>query len=331
MKRTYFTFAAVFALLSVFVLVSPVLAAGIFFTPPNIAVTDGAQFSENLYLDTGGVAINGIEGTLNYPADKLNVVEIRDGNSIANFWLKKPAVSSAGSISFSGVTAGGYTGSKGLLFSVIFRSKLVGSGALSMQGVRATADDGQATLVTVTLSTSAVTINEKKAVVPVPTPIPSKEPGKTPVSVPMPPAPVEGEISIVDTTPPELFAPTIASSPDLFEGRYFIAFVAQDKGVGIDHYEVCEGDGTTCVVVQSPYVLQNQKLDQPIFVKAYDKSGNERDIVVPPQKPKKWYENGYAYLAFVVVLMILDTLLFKKAIRRFFYDLFRPKQKRIVS
>jgi hypothetical protein len=46
--------------------------------------------------------------------------------------------------------------------------------------------------------------------------------------------------SLSDIEPPEDFAPIISSDQNLFEGKQVLVFAAQDKGSGIDRYEVKE-------------------------------------------------------------------------------------------
>jgi len=59
------------------------------------------------------------------------------------------------------------------------------------------------------------------------------------------------------------------------DGKYFLVFSTQDKGSGVDHYEVREGRFGGFSEVSSPYILKYQSLDKKIFVKAIDKFGNE--------------------------------------------------------
>src|SRR5207247_2300689 len=121
-----------------------------------------------------------------------------------------------------------------------------------------------------------------------------------------------------DTVPPEPFEPQISRNPNIFNGKYFLSFAAQDKGSGIDHYEVCEDIGyriqdlgkiiarflniksyslNSCfVTAESPYQLQDQTLKSVIFVKAIDKAGNERIVKVNTKNALAWYENYFIWL-----------------------------------
>ncbi|MDP2812067.1 MAG: hypothetical protein Q8O32_00015, partial [bacterium] len=78
----------------------------------------------------------------------------------------------------------------------------------------------------------------------------------------------------------------------------------QDKGTGIDHYEVKEGYRLS-VEAKSPYVLKNQNLDKEIVVKAIDRAGNERKVVVASLYPVEWYENYWIFAIIISALIIL--------------------------
>ena len=94
--------------------------------------------------------------------------------------------------------------------------------------------------------------------------------------------------AMIDTTPPEEFEPQIGQDPTMYNGKYFLSFVAQDKTSGVDHYEITEVPWLSFKktkewkVVQSPYLLGDQRLRSVIEVKAVDKAGNERIAEIKP-------------------------------------------------
>jgi len=101
--------------------------------------------------------------------------------------------------------------------------------------------------------------------------------------------------AMIDVTSPEEFKPEIGKASAVFEGKYFLSFVTQDRMSGVAHYEILEADkrgyqrGTTrkaeWKVGESPYLLEDQSLRSVIKVKAVDKAGNERiEEIVPPYK-----------------------------------------------
>ena len=251
----------------------------------------GQQFQVDILLNTDNKDINAIEGKIIFPKKLIELTEIKDGNSIINFWIDpvrncvSNGVERPGEICFAGITPGGYSDKRGLIFSLVFQSTEEGQGTIKARDIKALLNDGEGTETGVTVSNLQFVIS-KQAPPPKPTPAEKK-----------------------DIDMPEIFEPTVASDPTMFDGQYFLVFATQDKGSGIDHYEVCEGK-RKCVVAESPYLLKNQSLDEKIIVKAIDKSGNERIVILPAQKPAVWYKN-YLLLAIIILVMAIAYFVWK--------------------
>lgn len=245
----------------VFLPVVPALAANLFFEGNAKTLVNGQEFSVGVYVNTATDSLNAAEGIITFPINLLKVKEIRDGNSIINFWIDRPSVKQSGTIDFSGIIPGGYQSPRGLLFSIIFQASAIGSGSIAADKVVLLKNDGQGTPASATVSPLSLSV-EKSNSENIPIPIVEK---------------------IVDRDPPEEFKPDIFQSPDVFDGKWFLVFVAQDKGSGIDHYEVSEGGKESFVIAESPYILESQNLEKEIYVKAVDKNGNERvEVFYPP-------------------------------------------------
>ena len=266
-------------------------AATLYFDPANQEINLNEQFGVNFFLNTENEKINAIEGDLVFPEGLLELKEIRDGNSIINFWVERPKIKSNNQIAFSGIIPGGYIGRKGLIFSAIFQPKDQGEGVITVQGARALLNDGEGS------EASAIASNFRFVV--------SKEALSS----------QELLAEIVDVDPPEVFEPVISQNPEIFGGKYFLVFLTQDKGSGIDHYEILEKERKNSIrrlikksnwqVGESPYLLRDQELKSYIFVKAIDKAGNERVAVLPPQNPLKWYENFFIWLMVFITVVIV--------------------------
>jgi len=203
---------------------------------------------------------------------------------VVNFWIRRPDTTSDDSISFSGITPGGFSGKGKFLFSIVFRALASPQVTIRWEEIRVLKNDGQGTAAAVTAAPLTLTI-------------------------------VSGPISatssadiIVDTDPPEDFNPSIGQSQDIFDGQYFLAFSTQDKGIGIDHYEVKEGYFGNFIIAESPYLLRHQKLDKRVFVKAFDKLGNERVVSLPAENPSR----AYQYALLVILLMVVISNIFSK-------------------
>lgn len=248
-----------------------------------------SYFQVDIYLNSEDVSINTIETKISFPKELIELKEIRNGNSIINFWVNQPKEEN-GEITFSGIIPGGYNAKKGLISSLLFESKNYGTGTIKFESLQGFKNDGLGTLVDLKPTNLSFNITEN-----------SEEY-----------IPVEME----DYVKPEIFAPEINQTQELFDGKYFLVFATQDKGLGIDHYEVCEGDINNCVIAESPYLLQNQNLDKKIYVKAIDKKGNERLAIVNLQNNLNKYQ-----ICLVFVIIILTILLVVYLIKKLWIKL----------
>lgn len=196
---------------------------------------------------------NAISGKLLFPAELLTVRDIQDGNTVVNFWIEQPAVAGEGVIGFAGMTPGGILGTNEVLFSVLFHATKEGAGEIAASDIELLLNDGQATPLSVTKLPLAFSVSDT---------------AQTPTS------------SLVeDNEPPEDFVLEFAQDANIFAGRTFIVFATQDKGSGIDHYEVKEGLWGKYQVSESPYVLKHPE-EKRLSVKAIDNAGNERIVTM---------------------------------------------------
>ena len=262
----------------------PVFAAEISFVAKTNEVAAGRQFQIDVLLNTENEKINAVEGKIVFPQELLELQTIKDGNSIINFWIERPRVESDNPIVFSGITPGGYKGRDGLLFSLAFRAIKNGSGIIEVSDIKALKNDGKGTAVGTRTHGFQFLISQE--------------------------APEIQPIEIKDADSPESFAPEIANDLALFDGKWFLVFATQDKGTGIDHYEVKETKQkilkvfSKWVLAESPYLLKDQELRSYIFVKAIDKAGNTRIVKLIPQNPLSWYENYENWLIIILGLAI---------------------------
>jgi hypothetical protein len=261
----------------IFALPSGANAAEIILSSDIKNIKVGDQFEVAFLLNTKDESINAVESAIIFPQNILELKEIKSSNSIISFWSQPPKAS-GNQINFSGVVPGGYAGRNGYVFSMIFQARAEGVSTIEISKIMALRNDGKGTPVQTTISELQLVV-EGKAVAPK---IVTQE---------------------KDTDPPEEFLPTIGRDESIFAGKYFLVFAAQDKGSGIDHYEVCEGK-TECVETDSLYLLKNQSLNEEIIVKAIDKNGNIKVVTLPPQKINSWYTNPL-YLVIIVGVALL--------------------------
>jgi hypothetical protein len=262
-----------------------VFAAETSFDVKNSSIQTGTKFEAKFFLNTDNENINAVEGKIVFPEKLLELKEIKDGDSIVNFWIDRPEAKN-GEIIFSGITPGGYSGDKGLIFSLVFQSIREGLDSIEIQDIKTLLNDGKGTEANTTISNLQFAISKQAST--------------------SQPAAVEEK----DTDMPEAFEPTVTSDPAIFDGKNFLVFVTQDKGSGINRYEIKETRQiffeifSKWISAKSPYVLRDQKLQSWIFVKAIDKVGNERVAELAPQKKLAWYEDYLIWVIIIVAILI---------------------------
>lgn len=133
-------------------------AASLSLSPSTGVYTAGATFTARVVVNTNGAAINAADGTLSFNPKELTVVGISKG-TIFSLWTAEPAYSNSnGTISFSGGSPTGYTGSNGTVISVTFRAAAAGSPKVSFSNGSVLAADGKGTNVLTTMNGGAYTI-----------------------------------------------------------------------------------------------------------------------------------------------------------------------------
>jgi len=296
----------IFFLLSV---VSSSDAAELFFDAKAQEVGIGQQFQVDLMLDTEGEIINAIEGEIAFPKELLEIREIRDGDTIINLWVERPAIKPTDKVIFSGIIPTGFEGvlspyyegyGPGKIFSLIFTSKKEGEGTIDFINGKVLLHDGLGTPADIEISNFQFSI--------------SKEAPGFEFQTPK------------DTEAPESFVPEVSRDPNIFDGKWFLVFATQDKGSGIDHYEVLERRELKIQklgfskekslhskfyilnpwrVAESPYLLKDQELKSYIYVKAIDKAGNERVATLSPRNLLKWYEIWWLWGIIIIGIIII--------------------------
>jgi len=268
-------------------------AAELRFVTQTQKINIGQQFQVDLVIDTKQKSINALEGKVSFPSDLVEIKEVRDGNSIVNFWIERPQ-KRQGEIIFSGITPGGFSGQNGLIFSLVFESLKEEQGVIEIQNAKALLNDGLGTESSLTTRNLVFNIQDLGIADPL-----------YPKSYILYP--------LKDTDPPDSFTPKIANDAILFEGKHFLVFATQDKISGIDRYEIKEIRDkklgtwmTRWRAAESPYILQDQDLRSYIFVKAVDNAGNERVEIIAPQNPLRWYEN---YKNWIILIILAVTVI----------------------
>ena len=255
----------------------------------------GDQFEVKAFIDTKDENINAVEGIISYPTGQLQLLDIKIGDSLINFWLEKPTISYP-HLAFSGITPGGFVEKNGYLFSLIFQAKNGGTGSVAYTDPRALKNDGRGT-------------EAKSSARALPIKIISLARKNGPrLYSPLP-----------DALPPEIFQSTISRSPEVFNNKLFVYFDTQDKNSGIDHFEVKEKKyynifGFTYETgrwqfAESPYLLHDQGLNSEIQIKAVDRAGNERITTISPTNRASWYQNVLFWC--IILLIVIPIITWK--------------------
>lgn len=260
-----------------------VRAAEVYFETTNNTYKVGEEFVSHVYLNTQGELVNAIEGEIVFPQDLLRVKDIRNGNSLINFWINGPKFDGK-TIVFSGITPGGIIGKEQKIFSVVFEAVAEGKPEISFKVVSVLKNDASGTKLNSKVSNLHLEIKGLLG---------DTEPQ-----------------SEADNNPPEEFLPFIGRDKEIYDDKYFIVFSTQDKGVGVDRYEVKEGFWGDYLEGKSPYLLVNQKLDKKIHIKALDKSGNERVVTLKPANYQDWYKDPF--ILGIIILAISSVFYIRK-------------------
>ena len=106
-------------------------AASLSVSPNTGVYSSGQTFTVKLNVNTSGAPINAADGTLTFNPNEISVVSVSKG-SIFNLWTADPTFSnSAGTVTFSGGSPTGYTGSAGTVISITFKSQNAGAPKIS--------------------------------------------------------------------------------------------------------------------------------------------------------------------------------------------------------
>lgn len=147
------------AILCVLCLGAPTLFAATLSVSPSTGVyTAGQTFTAKVIVNTSGASINAADGTLTFNPKEITVLSVSKG-SIFNLWTADPSFSNSnGTITFSGGSPTGYTGSGGTVISVTFKATNAGSPRVSFSKGSVLAADGRGTNVLTTMNGGSFTI-----------------------------------------------------------------------------------------------------------------------------------------------------------------------------
>jgi len=252
-------------------------------------VRPNTSFNVDFALRTQGEYINAIEGDIRYDTKALIFLGIDDARSTIPIWVER-FKDNGGVIHYSGIIPGGYKGEHVVVGELRFMTKAAGVTSLSIENTKMFRHDGDGTQIIQPPSVFSIFVTESA----------SRE--------------------VVEEKPRDVFSPDsfsiqVSRDPTMFEGRWFIVFISQDKDSGIDHYEVAEkrsifGRPPTSRVLtweraESPYVLRDQSRSSYVYVKAVDRGGN---VTVSELSPVPSITKEKRYVIGVIIFFIVLLL-----------------------
>lgn len=293
------TLGPIFSGLVLSMLISTTAFGAIISTQPqSLAVPQEKNYTVSVLLNSEGESLNAVQGSVTVNSALGDVVSVTDSGSVITYWVNPPKWDAVTrTVSFSGTIPGGYSGSAGILFSIVL-PEYKGSNlndALTFNNITALHNDGLGSSAHVDAHNFSLGIT----------------------SVPVEPEVLEQiytNDSKKDNVPPEIFSPQLAQDDRVFDNKWFINFSTTDKQSGIDHYEIQETrsgsiDADKWETASSPYVLKDQELHSYIYVIAIDRQGNERVIKVFPRNPLKWWQQYVgATVTIIVVIVFLGSI-----------------------
>lgn len=125
--------------------------ASLYFSPDNGSYVVGDSFTIEVDVSSLDEAMNSVSGEINFPTDIINIDSITKTGLIFNLWAQDPAFSNTtGKITFAAVKFNpGYTGPKGLAFTITFRGVNTGVANVTFADGKVLANDGNGTAMNV--------------------------------------------------------------------------------------------------------------------------------------------------------------------------------------
>lgn len=274
-------------------------AAELKFTTPKLIEETENTYAIDLNLDTQGENINLLESAIGYSSKNFELKEILTGDSIINFWIKKPEIQNE-KIIFVGSIPAGYLGTNGKVITLIFKPKVIVT-TLDLEILSDSNNLSRIFLNDSTATEKIILANRFSFNLP----IINKE---TPT------------IDITDVEKPEPFNINIVESTLLQKDSAFVVFNADDTGSGIAEYEMAQADTSAEFTanqslnwekVESPVVLNVLGAKRFLAIRAVD-GANNQELSVIDLRPSKNILNFRTIfiVGIILVILIIGTVVF---------------------
>ncbi len=250
----------------------------------------------SIYLDSPGENINALSAEIVLISGQARFSEIRDGDSIISAWIERPEIKDT-KIVFAGIIPGGFSGmysasskepQPGLVLKLGISSDAPGEVVLGIKNLQAYSGNGDAATISTDPEKLTIVFSKKTS---------DSEAGLSADSI----APV-----FTDSTVTQLNNETKG---------WFAVFNAEDRDSGIDYFEIQETynnapDELAWRKTASPYKLNDQHRRHTIFIKAVDRSGNEKIVKIAPASLSPFEQ--WAWIIGVVLVLALGILMLRR-------------------
>lgn len=210
------------------------------------------EFYLDIDLDTKGMSVNGIEGSIMLPST-VSFVRAEEGKSMVDLWVQHPHLV-GDAVSFSGIMTNGFEGvidpfhpqtrMPGKILRLVLSGKNPGEAQLDTRGISITYNDGKGTAASLPDTWTRITVRNED--------VPFRY------------------MTITDTEP--ALDVSVVSDTNLYDGKYALVYTASDKQSGIESVSIKEGN-RAWKKIESPYLLEDQSRHSILYIQAVNYSG----------------------------------------------------------
>ncbi len=268
-------YSPIILLISLFFIPISVFGVEVYVTESiSVFQPQGSQFS--VRINTGAESVNALSGTL-YVSEDVLVSGVYTGESGILMWSERPKPKNI--ITFSGITPGGLQGDYEL-FSVAYQASSSINATVYVKDLEIYKNDGSGHVNTT--KTVPFNIYTKKI--------------------------ATSSVANKDTYPPEPFTILINKDQNIFDGKYFASFIAQDKQTGVSTYNLAtrwflKPNKDSWRNVENPYVFKGLDVFKTIYIQAVDVEGNAQVAHIPgPYR--------YTFIGLGSIILVILCVLF---------------------
>lgn len=105
--------------------------ATVFVSPAEASILEGTTFEVSIYLNTQHNSVNTVDVTVQFPPDKLAIVNPSGGKSLIQVWLQPPSYSNTnGTARYTGIVPNGVVAESALITTITFKALAPGAASV---------------------------------------------------------------------------------------------------------------------------------------------------------------------------------------------------------